>query len=68
MTIKFNSIKEILTKDQLKKILGGSGDNGSGVLCITCYTDSDCTFWNNKICRQSPSCSQPRVCARIIWA
>lgn len=57
-----------LTKDQMKKVMGGNPPGGgcgddSGPRCIACLTNAGCL--PGKECRYSVSCVEPKVCAPI---
>jgi hypothetical protein len=64
-TQKFSvaEIKRKLSKSEMKNIMAGSDDTGSGVNCISCNIDSECS--RGHICRSSISCNMGigKVCA-----
>ncbi len=47
---------EVLTRSQLKQIMGGDGGSG-GELCLGCTTDSDCSAVLKGKCQSYPSCN-----------
>lgn len=51
------NIKGKLSRKEMKNIMAGSGN----VICTTCSSDSDCSIGH--VCRSSPSCFDPKVCA-----
>lgn len=60
------NVEEVLTREQLKTIMGGEG-SGSGddakVICSSCSTDNDCR--PGSVCRSSISCPlNLKVCAK----
>lgn len=60
---------EILTREQLKSILGGEDGSGSeaGAICIQCASDANCR--ETQECRESTSCpNKGKVCAKRHWA
>ncbi len=53
--INLENMKNVLTRDEMKKIVGGSGGSGGGgILCSTetqtCCTDADCGTDKNCYC------------------
>lgn len=72
--VYFNELFKVLSQDQMKKIMGGNGDEDeevdegdTAVICIYCSSDSECR--TGRICRTSSSCLQGmrKVCARPYW-
>ncbi|MCC6286784.1 MAG: hypothetical protein IT249_02765 [Chitinophagaceae bacterium] len=56
---------EILTREQLKRIV--SGGEAGGAICIPCTNDDGCR--STQECRSSPSCPKiAKVCAKKYWA
>lgn len=58
------NIKGKLSRHEMRNIMAGSGDDVV-VICKACTEDADC--FGGRICRSSPSCSDPKVCARPIY-
>jgi Cys-rich repeat protein len=54
---------ELLTRTQLKNVLGG--DDYGIVICTQCTSDSDCGYGH--VCRESKSCPFENVCALPIY-
>ena len=46
---------ELLTRSQLKKVLGGDG--GSDELCMGCETDAECSAVLKGTCKEYPNCN-----------
>jgi hypothetical protein len=45
---KLGKIKDLLSREEMKQIQGGSGSGGG---CMTkCTKASDCTYYNCKVC------------------
>ena len=47
---------ELLTRSQLKKIMGGYSGSGNE-LCLGCEADSDCSAVGKGKCRSYPDCN-----------
>lgn len=61
--MSLDNIQGKLSRVEMKNIMAGSSSCGeSGVICILCTSDDQ--FYSGKVCRSSPSCSEPKVCAK----
>ena len=53
----------------MKNLMGGVNELdeecSSRPICTACILDAECA--NGRICRSSPSCSEPKVCAKPHW-
>ncbi len=58
------SINDLLSREQMKKVMGGSGSGSGGVTC-NCNSADDCTTWNEKCmngCGGKPGDTYQGVC------
>lgn len=66
--MSWSTARSQLSKEEMKRIMAGSGDDGGVIkpICKGCLSDSDCDSVH--VCRFSYSCmNYLRVCAKPIY-